>query len=56
MSREFPESFNVLTKELQALGLKVDLLQDGEVAEIETASDRLAKEEAPKEKASIEDA
>ena len=50
-----PESFNVLTKELQALGLKVDLLQDGEVAKIETASDRLAKEEAPKEKTLIED-
>ncbi|MDH3324350.1 MAG: DNA-directed RNA polymerase subunit beta [Candidatus Peregrinibacteria bacterium] len=28
-----PESFNVLVKELQALGLKVDLLQDGEAAE-----------------------
>ncbi len=27
-----PESFNVLVKELQALGLRVDLLQDGEIA------------------------
>ena len=28
-----PESFNVLVKELQALGLKVDLMQDGQIAE-----------------------
>ena len=27
-----PESFNVLVKELQALGLRVDLLNDGELA------------------------
>jgi DNA-directed RNA polymerase subunit beta len=50
-----PESFNVLTKELQALGLKVDLMQDGEIAEIETESDRMAIEDAPKEKNLIED-
>ncbi len=50
-----PESFNVLTKELQALGLKVDLLQDGEIAEIETESDRLAMEDAPREKHFIEE-
>ncbi len=29
-----PESFNVLIKELQALGLKVDLLHDGEVSDV----------------------
>ena len=55
-----PESFNVLVKELQALGLKVDLLkfkdeivaeervtaEDGEVQEVELASRVKAEEEA----------
>jgi len=55
-----PESFNVLVKELQALGLKVDLLkfkdevtaeeratiEEGEVKEVELASRVKAEEEA----------
>jgi len=55
-----PESFNVLVKELQALGLKVDLLkfkdevdaeeratiEEGEVQEVELASRVKAEEEA----------
>jgi len=32
--KSIPESFNVLMKELQALGLKVELLKDGKVADI----------------------
>lgn len=38
-----PESFNVLVKELQSLGLKVELLQDGEEAYTESLEE---KEEA----------
>jgi len=39
-----PESFNVLIKELQALGLKVELLKDGEAV-----NDKIIKSLDPKE-------
>jgi DNA-directed RNA polymerase subunit beta len=41
-----PESFNVLVKELQGLGLKVDLLADNEVVDAEEVLARNIKEEA----------
>jgi DNA-directed RNA polymerase subunit beta len=41
-----PESFNVLVKELQGLGLKVDLLADNEVVDAEEVLAQNIKEEA----------
>ena len=41
-----PESFNVLVKELQGLGLKVDLLADNEVVDAEQILAQNIKEEA----------
>jgi len=41
-----PESFNVLVKELQGLGLKVDLLADNEVIDAETVLAQNVREEA----------
>lgn len=41
-----PESFNVLVKELQGLGLKVDLLADNEIVDAEEILARNIKEEA----------
>ncbi len=41
-----PESFNVLVKELQGLGLKVDLLASGEVVDAETVLAQNVKDEA----------
>ena len=41
-----PESFNVLVKELQGLGLKVDLLADNEIVDAEEVLARNIKEEA----------
>jgi DNA-directed RNA polymerase subunit beta len=43
---KIPESFNVLVKELQGLGLKVDLLADNEVVDAETVLAQNVKEEA----------
>ena len=48
-----PESFNVLVKELQGLGLKVDLLADNKVIDAETVLAANIKDEA-KHPASIE--
>jgi DNA-directed RNA polymerase subunit beta len=41
-----PESFNVLVKELQGLGLKVDLLADNEIVDAEEVLAQNIKEEA----------
>jgi DNA-directed RNA polymerase subunit beta len=41
-----PESFNVLVKELQGLGLKVDLIQSNEVVDAEAVLATNIKEEA----------
>jgi DNA-directed RNA polymerase subunit beta len=41
-----PESFNVLVKELQGLGLKVDLLADNEIVDAEHILAQNIKEEA----------
>ncbi|HVX58323.1 MAG TPA: DNA-directed RNA polymerase subunit beta, partial [Candidatus Saccharimonadales bacterium] len=41
-----PESFNVLVKELQGLGLKVDLLTEGQVIDAEEVLARNVKDEA----------
>jgi DNA-directed RNA polymerase subunit beta len=41
-----PESFNVLVKELQGLGLKVDLLADNKVIDAETVLAQNIKDEA----------
>jgi DNA-directed RNA polymerase subunit beta len=41
-----PESFNVLVKELQGLGLKVDLLAKGSVVDAETVLAQNVKDEA----------
>src|SRR5581483_5517104 len=41
-----PESFNVLVKELQGLGLKVDLLAEGEVVDAEKVLAENVKDEA----------
>ena len=41
-----PESFNVLVKELQGLGLKVDLLADNEIVDAEHVLAQSVKEEA----------
>jgi len=41
-----PESFNVLVKELQGLGLKVDLLSDNEIVDAEEILAQNVKEEA----------
>ena len=41
-----PESFNVLVKELQGLGLKVDLMQDNKVVDAETILAANIKDEA----------
>ncbi len=41
-----PESFNVLVKELQGLGLKVDLLADNEIVDAEQVLAQNIKEEA----------
>lgn len=41
-----PESFNVLVKELQGLGLKVDLLQDNKIIDAETILAQNTKYEA----------
>ena len=48
-----PESFNVLVKELQGLGLKVDLLAEGKVIDAETVLAANIKDEA-KHPASVE--
>ena len=48
-----PESFNVLVKELQGLGLKVDLLADNKVIDAETVLAQNIKDEA-KHPASVE--
>ncbi len=44
-----PESFNVLVKELQGLGLKVDLLKEDEVIDAEQILAQSIKEEAKRE-------
>lgn len=41
-----PESFNVLVKELQGLGLKVDLMQDNQIVDAELVLAKNIKEEA----------
>src|SRR5207244_1669831 len=41
-----PESFNVLVKELQGLGLKVDLLAEGKIVDAETILAQSIKDEA----------
>ncbi len=43
---KIPESFNVLVKELQGLGLKVDLLADNEIVDAEHVLAQHIKEEA----------
>ena len=41
---KLPEGFNVLVKELQGLGLKVDLLDNGEAADADTVIEKTSRE------------
>jgi DNA-directed RNA polymerase subunit beta len=47
---KLPESFNVLVKELQGLGLRVDLLDEGEEGEVIVDAEEIIAEAGPEDK------
>ena len=47
---KLPESFNVLVKELQGLGLRVDLLDEGEEGEVVVDAEEIIAEAGPEDK------